>query len=49
MTGIPAWVRPLLMKSRSTELPTMVPYTPFMLLSPGPVWPTQAPTTMLGA
>jgi hypothetical protein len=44
-----AWLRPLLMKSRSTELPTMVPKTPCMFWSPGPVWPTQAPMTRLGA
>jgi hypothetical protein len=43
-----AWLRPLLMKSLSTELPTMVPKTPCMFWSPGPVWPTQAPMTRFG-
>jgi len=48
-TGKLACVRPLLMKSLRTELPTMVPNTLFMFWLPGPVCPTQAPTTMLGA
>ena len=44
-----AVARPLLMKSLSVELPTMLPYTPFMSELPGPVCPTQAPTTRFGA
>ena len=44
-----AVARPLLMKSLSVELPTMLPYTPFISELPGPVCPTQAPTTRLGA
>ncbi len=43
-----AWLRPLLMKSLRTELPTMVPKTPFMSWLPGPVCPTQAPITRFG-
>src|SRR5256714_9608627 len=43
-----AWVSPLLMKSLRTELPTMVPKTPFMSWLPGPVCPTQAPITRFG-
>lgn len=36
-TGMFPWASPLLMKSRSTLLPTIVPKTPFMLGLPGPV------------